>query len=80
MARLEVGHSYAYHGRGGGKTCLLVWRENDDGSYKIRSSITGWTMDIYDVCVYPDGTIDWSYSRDCYYTDITDGVMIERRF
>ena len=49
---------------------LRILRDDpySDYTYRVRSVITGWTMTIHGVNQYEDGSIDWDFSTDGYYT------------
>ena len=68
---LEVGKLYKLHGRDG--YVLECLRNIDDDYYskytsRVRSTITGWTMTIHGINQYEDGSIDWDFSTDGYFT------------
>lgn len=82
---LKVGSLYTLHDREGhGQVleCLNVF----DSYYspfcaRLRSTITGWTMDCMGTNVYPDGSIDWDFSVNGNYTEYDErGCLHEKRF
>ena len=68
---LEVGSLYKLHDRDGYVLeCLRVMSDDYYSPYsaRVRSTITGWTMDIHGVNMYEDGSIDWDFSTNGYFT------------
>lgn len=68
---LVVGERYNLIGHS--EKNLLVLRKldgdyYDEHSYRVRSDTTGWTMDVHGVNMYDDGSIDWDFSTNGYYT------------
>lgn len=68
---LEVGKLYNLVGHEEKNLLVLSLLYDDyysNYSARVRSMSTGWTMDIHGTNVYPDGSIDWDYSTNGYYT------------
>lgn len=69
---LDVGKYYNLVGHA--EKNLLVLRKVADPysefTYRVRSSTTGWTMTIHGVNMYSDGSIDWDFSTNGYYTEM----------
>lgn len=40
---------------------------NYPGGFRFRNVISGWTLIAYGLGIYPDGTIDWDYSKGLYF-------------
>lgn len=80
---LEVGSLYRLHDRE--ERCLECLRVIHDDAYskysaQIRSTISGWTMFVHGTNIYEDGSIDWDFSTNGYWTDKDEnGVLHERR-
>ena len=54
--------------------CLRILTDDYYSPYSavVRSTITGWTMMIHGTNIYEDGTIDWDFSTNGYFS--TKGV------
>ena len=81
-ALLKVGSLYKLHDRDG--YVLEVLRNISDDPYsaytsRVRSTITGWTMTIHGVNQYEDGSIDWDFSTDGFFTEVdSNGVFHQK--
>ena len=62
--------------------CIRVINNDSYSEYtaRIRSTITGWTMTVHGTNVYPDGSIDWDFSTDGFFTDFNDDGCLIRRY
>lgn len=80
---LKVGSLYRLHDRDGYiLECIRLLPDDfySPFSARVRSTVTGWTMDIHGVNQYEDGSIDWDYSTNGFFTDKDEsGVLHERR-
>lgn len=78
-----VGSLYRAHDRE--ECCLECIRVIHDDAYskysaQVRSTITGWTMFVHGTNIYEDGSIDWDFSTNGFWTDKDEhGVLHERR-
>ena len=81
--KLSVGSLYKLHDHDGYVLeCIRVFGDNYSAyCARVRSIVTGWTMDLHGINVYEDGSIDWDFSTHGIFTDRDeDGVLHERRF
>lgn len=72
---LDIGKMYELHTGNDdhhGKVLECIGRCYNDEYSKytcwIRSTVTGWTMKCHGINMYPDGTIDWDFSTNGYFT------------
>ena len=68
---LEPGKLYNLNGHE--EKNLLCLRILEDDYYSqfsavVRSSTTGWTMMVHGTNIYPDGSIDWDFSTNGFYS------------
>ena len=88
---LDVGSLYTLHDPQARKHgalnehCLeCIQRIIDDPYSKhtalVRSTITGWTMVVHGTNIYEDGSIDWDFSTNGYFTDKADNGCLVRRY
>ena len=78
-ALLKVGELYELHTdcqdhKGNVLECLRILTDDYYSPYSavVRSTITGWTMMVHGTNIYEDGTIDWDFSTNGYFS--TKGV------
>ena len=76
---LKVGELYELHTdradhQGQVLECLRILTDDYYSPYSavVRSTITGWTMMVHGTNIYEDGTIDWDFSTNGYFS--TKGV------
>ena len=76
---LKVGELYELHTdrpdhKGQVLECLRILTDDYYSPYSavVRSTITGWTMMVHGTNIYEDGTIDWDFSTNGYFS--TKGV------
>ena len=55
------GHTYCNEG-GGSYKCISVSPLTGDA--RLRNVISGWTFDAHGVGIYPNGSIDWDWSKN----------------
>lgn len=83
-ARLTEGSLYKLHGLDGYVfECLRFITDDfyDPHAARLRSTVTGFTLTAHGVNMYEDGSIDWDFSTNGYFTDRDEnGVLHERRF
>ena len=80
---LKVGSLYKLHDRDGYVLkCIRLIPDDKYSPYtaRVRSVITGWTMTIYGVNQYEDGSIDWDFSTDGYFTEEREDGLHEIRY
>lgn len=81
---LSVGSMYRLHDRGGYiLECLKVYPDDYYSPYsgRVRSILTGWTMDIHGVNVYDDGSIDWDFSTNGIFTEYDNkGNLVQKKW
>ena len=78
-ALLKVGELYELHTdrqdhKGTVLECLRILTDDYYSPYSavVRSTITGWTMMVHGTNIYEDGSIDWDFSTNGYFS--TKGV------
>ena len=78
-AFLKVGELYVLHTSNPDHTayvieCLRILTDDYYSPYSavVRSTISGWTMVVHGTNIYEDGSIDWDFSTNGYYS--TKGV------
>ena len=80
---LNVGSLYKLHDHD--EYCIECIRRITDDPYSsysayVRSTKTGWTMIVHGTNIYDDGSIDWDFSTNGFFTDKrSDGVLVVRR-
>lgn len=81
---LKGGSLYKLHDRDGYVLeCIRVITDSYYSPYcaRLRSTVTGWTIDCMGINIYEDGSIDWDFSINGIFTDKgSNGVLLERRF
>ena len=72
---LKVGELYELHTdrqdhKGQVLECLRILTDDYYSPYSavVRSTITGWTMMVHGTNIYEDGTIDWDFSTNGYFS------------
>lgn len=69
-ACLESGKTYRLHGQDEALyLCLRVVRDHPYSVYgaKVQNNISGWTFYAEGTNIYPDGSIDWDFSKGGYF-------------
>jgi len=57
-----------YRNEGGGSyECISVSPFTGDAC--MRNIKSGWTFDAHGIGVYPDGSIDWDWSKNGYFAE-----------
>lgn len=80
---LSVGSLYKLHDHDGYVLeCIRLFSDSySPYSARVRSTVTGWTMDLHGINIYEDGSIDWDFSTHGMFTDRDeDGVLHEKRW
>lgn len=72
---LKVGELYELHTgvpdhKGQVLECLRILTDDYYSPYSalVRSTITGWTMMVHGTNIYEDGSIDWDFSTNGYFS------------
>lgn len=63
----------AYENEGGGTfRCLKSYRWLYDRSTAVMQNVkSGWTFTAHGIGIYKDGRIDWDYSTDGHFGEVT---------
>ena len=63
-------HTYRQDYKGMVLQCLRILTDDYYSPYSavVRSTITGWTMMVHGTNVYEDGSIDWDFSTNGYFS------------
>lgn len=82
---LSVGGLYSYHGHKNTDKVLECIRVITDSAYspycaRVRSRVTGWTMNVIGTNIYEDGSIDWDFSLNGIFTDYDDDGILHGRY
>ena len=80
---LKAGCLYKHHDREGKVIeCIGLITDDKYSPYTalVRSTITGWTMIIHGVNQYEDGSIDWDFSTNGYWTDRDEQGILHQRW
>lgn len=77
---LHVGSLYRLHDQDGFEVeCLGVITNSYYSPFcaRVRSIRSGWTMDVMGTNLYDDGSIDWDFSINGYFTQYNErGILV----
>ncbi|MDD3401424.1 MAG: hypothetical protein PHT58_07355 [Eubacteriales bacterium] len=63
-------HGERYNNHGGG-TYMCIDKRPTQQSATMQNAQSGWTLVAYGIGMYPDGTIEWDYSKGLGFRDLT---------
>ena len=72
---LKVGSLYKLRDHDGYiMECIRVITDSSYSPYcaRLRSTVTGWTIDCMGINIYDDGSIDWDFSINGIFTERKD--------
>lgn len=77
---LNVGSLYRLHDQNGYEVqCLGIITNAYYSPFcaRVRSIRSGWTMDVMGTNVYEDGSIDWDFSINGYFTEYDNNGILK---
>ena len=65
---VELNIRQVYENKGGGK--FLCLKKIDESTYQMLNIKSSWMFIAHEITMYEDGTIEWDYSSNGYFSDL----------